>query len=291
MDLSRRAFCKVCAGFVALGPLGLSGAKVSASETSKQSDVAMLVDVTRCIGCWWCYAACKKYNNVPETIKPDPEQPPDLSPDTWTTLYPVKTGNTWSFRKHACMHCTDAACVRVCPTGALSYDESGFVKYERDKCSGCGYCREYCPFDVPRLETEAVSGVGLMSKCTFCMDRVKDGSQPACAEACPTGAIKFGNRQELLEEAKQRVAGLQETDEKVRLYGEHELGGLHVLYILDDAPEVYGLPENPGFPVLASVQENLFKPYAWAAWGLVALGLALNVMIARARQRRKKEVN
>ena len=135
------------AGLLLLQPPALALAK----DSQNQEDIAMLVDVTKCVSCWWCYAACKDYNKLPETIKPDPEEPPPLSPTVWTTLKPIKRGTEWFSRKQACNHCTDAACVEVCPTGALSYNKLGFVQYDKEKCSGCGYCAEFCPFGVPQL--------------------------------------------------------------------------------------------------------------------------------------------
>jgi len=289
MKISRGDFLKASAGAVGLVLLRSLSLGGTAKAAPSKSDLAMLVDVSKCVGCWWCYAACKNYNNLPETIKPDPEQPPELSPDTWTTLATVGTGDDWSFRKHACMHCTDAACVRVCPSGALSYNKLGFVQYEKDKCIGCGYCVEFCPFEVPKLKDNKITGVGLMGKCTFCKDRVTNGQQPACAEACPTGAIKFGNRSELLEEGKQRVTELSKSNPRACLYGEHELGGLHVLYVLPDQPSVYGLPEEPQLPATAVIQKDVFRPLTWIVWGGVAAGLALNVLVARAMQLRTKE--
>jgi formate dehydrogenase iron-sulfur subunit len=187
------------------------------------------------------------------------------------------------------MHCTDAACVKVCPTGALSNNELGFIKYEKDKCCGCGYCAEFCPFEVPQLENNSVTGLNQMNKCTFCVDRVTNGQQPACVEACPVDAIKFGTRADLLEEGKQRVEELKYTNPQACLYGENELGGLHVLYVLPDSPEIYGLPEEPKISLLASVEAKIFRPYAWIVWVAVAAGLAFNILIARKRELSKKE--
>ena len=251
-----------------------------ASDSRGQNDVAMLVDVTKCVSCWWCYAACKNYNKLPETIKPDPEQPPPLSPEVWTTLKPIKSGNEWHSRKQACNHCTDAACVEVCPTGALSYNKLGFVQYDKEKCSGCGYCAEFCPFGVPQLESDKISGVAVMDKCTFCKDRVTNGEQPACAAACPTGAIKFGKRLELVQEGRERVATLRKTNAKAVFYGDKELGGLHVMYVLDDLPEVYGLPANPNVPAAAIVRDVLKWVGVGAAIAAVA-GFGLNYIVAR----------
>ncbi len=239
----------------------------------------MLVDVTKCVSCWWCYAACKNYNKLPETIKPDPEQPPPLSPDVWTTLKPIKRGAEWFSRKQACNHCTDAACVEVCPTGALSYNNMGFVQYDKEKCSGCGYCVEFCPFGIPQLESTEIVGA-VMDKCTFCKDRVTNGEQPACAAACPTGAIKFGKRVELVKEGKERVATLHKANAKATFYGDKELGGLHVMYVLDDTPEVYGLPAGPEVPPAALVRSVLKWVGVGAAVAIIA-GFGLNYIVAR----------
>ncbi len=263
-------------GLLLLQPPTLALAK----ESQTQEGVAMLVDVTKCVSCWWCYAACKNYNNLPETIKPDPEQPPPLSPDVWTTLHPVKKGDGWVSRKQACNHCTDAACVEVCPTGALSYNEMGFVQYDKDKCSGCGYCVEFCPFGVPQLEGNKITGVAVMDKCTFCQDRVANGEQPACAAACPTGAIKFGKRTELVQEGRERVDALRPSNASAMLYGDKELGGLHVMYVLDDAPEVYGLPADPEVPAPVMVRDVLKWVGVGAAVAVVA-GFGLNYIVAR----------
>jgi len=278
MELSRKDFLKASAG--AAGLLLLQPpASALAKASQNQEDVAMLVDVTKCVSCWWCYAACKNYNKLPETIKPDPEQPPPLSPDVWTTLKPIKRGAEWFSRKVACNHCTDAACVEVCPTGALSYNEMGFVQYDKEKCSGCGYCVEFCPFGVPQLESNGIVGV-VMDKCTFCKDRVTNGEQPACAAACPTGAIKFGKRTELVEEGKERTATLHKANANAVFYGDKELGGLHVMYVLDDTPEVYGLPTDPEVPPAALVRDVLKWVGVGAAVAIIA-GFGFNYIVAR----------
>jgi formate dehydrogenase iron-sulfur subunit len=278
MELSRKDFLKASAGAVGLlllQPPALALAK----ESQNQEDVAMLVDVTKCVSCWWCYAACKNYNKLPETIKPDPEEPPPLSPTVWTTLKPIKRGTEWHSRKMACNHCTDAACVEVCPTGALSYNKLGFVQYDKEKCSGCGYCAEFCPFGVPQLESGEIAGA-VMDKCTFCIDRVTNGEQPACAAACPTGAIKFGKRGELVKEGKERVAALRQKNTNAVFYGDKELGGLHVMYVLDDSPEAYGLPAAPEVPPAAIVRDVL----RWVGVGAAAaviVGFGFNYIVAR----------
>ena len=284
MEISRRDFIKGGAGatgLLLLTPTSMAMAKNSQTSAGK----AMLIDVTKCVNCWWCYAACKEYNLLPETANPDLEQPPELSTDVWTTLHPVKKDGEWVSRKKACNHCTDAACVEVCPTGALSYNEMGFVQYEKEKCSGCGYCAEFCPFDVPQMETNKVTGVAIMNKCTFCHDRVTNGEQPACAAACTTGAIKYGERTELITEAEERIAFLHQSNIHASVYGVNELQGLHVMYILDDSPEIYGLPVDPVVPAANTVRDVL----KWLGSGLAIVavaGFGLNYLVARMRMRR-----
>ena len=281
MEITRRDFIKGGAGatgLILLAPTGVAMAENSQTDAGK----AMLIDVTKCVNCWFCYAACKEYNKLPETVKPDLENPPELSPDVWTTLHPVRKDDQWVSRKTACNHCTNAACVEVCPTGALSYNEMGFVQYDKEKCSGCGYCAEFCPFGVPQMETNKVTGVAIMNKCTFCHDRVTNGEQPACAAACTTGAIKYGERTELIAEAEGRVALLSQSNLQASVYGVHELQGLHVMYVLDDSPEVYGLPADPEVPPTSTIR-GVFK---WLVSGLAiaaVAGFGLNYLVARMR--------
>jgi len=280
MVLNRRKFLKASTGAVGLLLLPMTNQNALAADLKTKSDVAMLVDTSKCVGCWWCYAACKNYNKIPETIAPKPENPPILAPQVWTTLATVDKGGTWSFRKQACMHCTDAACVEVCPTGALSYNSMGFVQYDKEKCSGCGYCAEFCPFGVPQMESNTITGNAIMNKCTFCIDRVTNGESPACAEACTTGAIKYGKRSNLLVEGQERVTSLRQTNPNAVLYGEKELGGLHVMYVLDEPPQLYSLPASPELPAAAQVRGGLKWVGIGAAVAAVA-GFGINYLIAR----------
>jgi formate dehydrogenase iron-sulfur subunit len=262
---------------------------------------AMLNDVTKCIACRACQVACKQWHDLPAEVTSNRgtyENPPDLSANTWTKIEFREFGDNgtlrWLFRKQQCMHCTDPACVKVCPTGALKrHPTLGFVTYERNKCSGCGYCIEFCPFSIPRMDEHAnkLLGTGLMGgKCDFCFDRVSNGLEPACAKACPTGAIKFGERDDLIIEGRQRVQVLKETHPDANLYGEYELGGLHMMYVLDERPEVYGLPENPQMPA-AAISLPIEK---WTGVGLGLLagaGMLTAAVVARARMIQEEKEN
>ena len=259
------------------------------------ADKAILFDATKCTACRGCQVACKSWNEreaVKTTCQGTVENPPDLSTQTWLKMEFREVGNNgdlrWLFTRRSCMHCTEAGCVKVCPTGALFYHPDGFVSYDKNKCSGCGYCSQFCPFNVPRLNTNRVTGKGAMDKCTACttsgLDRIDNGFQPACVKTCPTGALTYGDRQELVATGRDRIQQLiVQGRTNAYLYGEKEVGGTHVLYVLDDSPSVYGIVENPEVPVAATAWQDILKPIGYAAAGLAALGLLLNVMVARAK--------
>jgi formate dehydrogenase iron-sulfur subunit len=186
----------------------------------------------------------------------------------------------WLMSSDVCKHCTEAACLDVCPTGALMRTEFGTVVVQDDICNGCGYCVSACPFGViARSETD-----GGAHKCTLCYDRLGDGLTPACAKACPTESIQFGPLDELREVAQQRVTDLQETgNAKARLYGENPadgVGGMGAFFLLLDEPEVYGLPPDP--VVTTRDLPRMWRDVAQAAAGLLAAGL-VSCLARRAR--------
>ena len=153
MGLNRRNFLKTvvaAAGFTIIQPLKFAGVVKAASPLS---DATMLINVSKCIGCWKCYNACKAHNNLAQTETPNPNDPPELAPDCWSTLLPVAQGNAWRFRKDACMHCTDASCEQVCPTGAISHQGAAVI-IDQEWCVGCGYCVQACPFGVPHKDEQ-----------------------------------------------------------------------------------------------------------------------------------------
>ncbi len=213
------------------------------------AEKATLIDVSKCIACRGCQVACKQWNQLPAEATKNTgtyENPPDLSSNTVTRVIfrevLVEGQLKWLFRKHQCMHCTKAPCVELCPSDAIYKNEFGFTEINPEKCIGCGVCEKFCPFNVPRLDYETHKA----RKCSFCLDRVANKLEPACVKTCPTGALKFGDRQQLLDYAHQVMA--QSKDGKMYLYGERELDGLHVLYLLPQEPEVYGLPKSPVVP-------------------------------------------
>jgi formate dehydrogenase beta subunit len=250
----------------------------------------MLLDLAKCTACRGCQAACKQWNDLPavETTNRGSYQNPEaLSYDTYTLIHFQEHERddgrlTWLFLNQRCLHCTEAACVDVCPTGALSYNDMGFVSYEEEKCNGCGYCTQFCPFGIPHLGgVDAITGEAKSSKCTFCQDRVTNGLTPACAQACPTGAILYGDRDELVLLGRQRVDALKTKGlVDARLYGEKELGGLHQMYVLEDKASVYGLPESPKYPAGATLRD-IIKPVGNIAFGAAIVGSIAAFFITR----------
>lgn len=168
------------------------------------------------------------------------------------------------------MHCSTAVCVWVCPTYARAYDALGFVTIDEERCIGCGRCVLYCPFEVPsrgnynvspRIAIQLGTPRSVAYKCKFCEDRVKDGLTPSCVKTCPTGALQFGERADLVAQGKARVAALKSAYPKAYLYGEKELGGLHVMYILTEAPDAHGLPQAPQVGTYPEFDENTFPDW------------------------------
>ncbi|KMK71730.1 hypothetical protein ACJ65_11765 [Kocuria rhizophila] len=200
----------------------------------------------------------------------------------------------WLMSSDVCKHCTHAGCLDVCPTGALFRTEYGTVVVQEDICNGCGTCVAGCPFGVierrddglvepktqrgapPMPDTVKVPQDGIAQKCTLCYDRMKNDQTPACAQACPTTSIKYGERESMLATAQQRVAQLHEQGRtEARLYGANPqdgVGGTGSIFLLLDEPEVYGLPPDPQVPT--KDLHRMYKRAGMAVMGMLALGAA-----------------
>jgi formate dehydrogenase iron-sulfur subunit len=273
---------------------------VSAVERER---VGFFTDTSVCIGCKACEVACKEWNLVPEDglvwTGESYDNTSALGANSWRHVAfieqnePLHTGGDgdsdalrWLMSSDVCKHCTHAACLDVCPTGALFRTEFGTVVVQQDVCNGCGYCVPACPFgvidrrersDVPVLGNDEVAGVGTTHKCTLCYDRLKGGMEPACAQACPTKSIQFGPLDELREWAQQRVEQLHDDGvAEAKLYGEDPtdgVGGFGAFFLLLDEPEVYGLPPDPVVPTRR-------LPEIWAAAALAGAVLLGSVAAA-----------
>lgn len=182
----------------------------------------VLFDSTLCIGCGACYLACKERNHLPKTS--DDYLQDNLSESTYTV---VKNKNG-HFIRQMCMHCRVPTCASVCPVAALEKTSAGPVVYHEDRCIGCRYCMQACPFSVPKYEWSRA--LPLVRKCDMCADRLAAGMKTACSQACPTGATTFGERDGLIEEARARIAA--HPDRYVNhIYGVEEVGGTSVLLL------------------------------------------------------------
>lgn len=252
-------------------------------------EVAILYDSSKCTGCRACQVACKQWNDLPaeRTVnKGSYENPLDLSPVTYSRIQFIEAGTSEAPRllylNQGCMHCTDAACAKVCPTQALTHHPTGAVSFNRQKCNGCGYCTQFCAFHVPRLDGNVLTGAGKSSKCTLCQDRVSNGISPACVKTCPAGALSFGPRPEMVARGRLRTEQLRSAgQQQANLYGDTLLSGLHRMYVLLERPEVYGLPTDPKTPALAGLWQEIVQPAAEASFVLGMVGTAVAFVIAR----------
>lgn len=218
------------------------------------TEVVKLIDISKCIGCKACQVACMEWNDLRDAVGTTAgtyDNPRDLTDQSWTVMrfseVEVQPGKLeWLIRKDGCMHCTDPGCLKACPApGAILQYTNGIVDFHEESCIGCGYCITGCPFNIPRLSKKD----GKVYKCTLCSDRVAVGLVPACAKTCPTGAITFGSKEDMLRHAEGRIADLKERGfQQAGLYNPPGVGGTHVMYVLQhgNRPELYhGLAKNP----------------------------------------------
>ena len=257
-----------------------SATTTASPQVRRTDEVAKLIDVSTCIGCKACQAACMEWNDIRDEVGTNRgvyDNPPDLTATSWTVMRYTerKDGEKleWLIRKDGCMHCQDPGCLKACPApGAIIQYANGIVDFHEENCIGCGYCITGCPFNIPRLSAKDSK----VYKCTLCSDRVAAGMEPACIKACPTGALQFGTKEQMTGYAQERIADLKLRGyEKAGLYDPPGVGGTHVMYVLHYAgePGLYnGLAADPGISPLVSLWKGFAKPLAIIGMGSVALG-------------------
>jgi formate dehydrogenase iron-sulfur subunit len=250
-------------------------------------------DTTVCIGCKACQAACHQWNELPavndgvvELTGNSYDNTGRLSALDWRHVRFIEQipedrsqegflkGSRWLMMSDVCKHCVQAGCLEVCPTGAIIRTEFDSVFIQQDVCNGCRACIPACPFGVVDIGQD-----GKAHKCTLCYDRLQHGMEPACAQACPTDSIRFGEVAELRTLADQRVADLRSAGVPAYVYGKEEIvGGLNCFFLLVDEPEVYGLPSQPRLP-----SEHVDEGLAFSA--LTAAAVAVGSVVAFRKER------
>ena len=245
MKTSRRNFMKT-AGLSLLGFTALTLTGAAKASPASGDSYCMLIDLDKCVGCNRCTLACKEWNRLPKG-KPELYRvylEKELSATTWTVVKVKRLENGRRvFFKWQCMHCLEPTCVSVCPAKALTKREDGPVLYDASRCIGCGYCMTSCPFNIPRFDY----GKREIVKCHFCFDRLDRGLKPACVSSCPTGALDFGLRSEIVKRAQ--------ADGR-HIYGIFEVGGTSVIYVSSVPFKELGFPE-PGYEPPSRFNLNL----------------------------------
>jgi formate dehydrogenase iron-sulfur subunit len=247
-------------------------------------DKGFFTDTTVCIGCKACEVACKQWNQLPDDglvfTGRSYDNTGSLGAVTWRHVAFVEQPDgdgapRWLMMSDVCKHCERAGCLEACPTGAILRTGAGSVYIQPDVCNGCGYCVPACPFGVvDRMEDD-----GRAFKCTLCYDRLAGDLEPACAKACPTDSIVFGDLDDLRAKAEARVSELHAQGvDGAYLYGagaasQPGTGGLHAFFLLADDPEVYNLPPDPVVPTMKATA-------SWAAMAVAAAGVAAAAVLS-----------
>jgi len=236
---------------------------------------AILIDVTRCTGCERCVEACNESNGLEPEIPARKQSRDGLSSRRLATIVALPERR---FAKKQCVHCLHPGCVDACLVGAITKTKEGPVIYDPSKCIGCRYCMLACPLSIPRYEWD--KKLPYMKKCDMCFDRLREGKVPACVEACPNQVCVFGERDDLLRQARERVAkaGGKYID---HVYGEEELGGTCVLYVSDKPLDAFGWPEKVGRRAIMSYTWPVMSKTPWLAGGVATFLVGTYAVIQR----------
>lgn len=242
------------------------------------------VDVTKCDACRACMVACKNWNDLPtetEEYSGSIQSHVNLTANTWNVItydeHVAKDGTfEWLFRHMSCLHCVEAACEKACPEDAISHTEFNTVFIDYDKCVGCGYCVQNCPFDVVQLTTfvdEKGREQRRAQKCTQCVDRLREGLKPACVTACHTDCLLFDTEEAIMARAEARLEVVKERFPNANIYNPQGISGVKTLYLLAEKPSVYGLPEDPQVPLSQIIWKDYARPLGKALLGVTTMAV------------------
>jgi Fe-S-cluster-containing dehydrogenase component len=269
--MNRRRFLKT----VGVAGASLAGVPDAADAAEPRGGApefwGVLVDTTRCIGCRSCERACAVEHDLPvPDIENDGalERQRDTSPSSWTLVNRYETSRGEVFVKRQCMHCWQPACVAACLTRAMYKTETGPVIWRTSQCMGCRYCMVSCPFNVPKFEYDEWNPK--IQKCDLCWQRLEQGGKPACVEGCPTDALMFGRKRDLMEIARTRI--YNHPDRYVhKIYGEHEVGGTGWLYLAAVPFEELGFRTDLGTTPYPEYTRDFLYGVPLVLFGLPAL--------------------
>lgn len=280
--MNRRDFLRVTG---AAAGASLAGSQARAAETDETAStrefVGVLVDTTRCIGCRACELACsREHGNYEPDIENDAalESKRPTSDEQWTVVNRHETSGGEVFVKTQCMHCWQPACAAACLTNAMYKTPEGPVIWRPDKCMGCRFCMISCPFNIPKFEYDEWNPK--IQKCNLCFERLAEGKKPACVEACPTDALMFGSKRDLMEVARIRI--YNHPDDYVHeIYGEHTVGGTGWLYLSAVPFAELGFPTNLGTTPYPELTRDFLYGVPLVLFGLPALLLGAHLLAER----------
>jgi len=282
--MKRRNFLKVVGAAGAAGAACATGVTAGAWAEEPRDDtefVGVLVDTTRCIGCRACEKACsEEHGNYVPDIENDGalENERTTSEQQWTVVNRYETEKGEVFVKRQCMHCWQPACVAACLTNAMYKAKEGPVTWRSGKCMGCRYCMISCPYDMVKFEYDSWNPE--LQKCTMCAERIDRGQKPACVEACPTDALMFGPKRELIEVARVRIYN-HPTRYVRKIYGEHDVGGTGWLYLAEVPFEQLGFRTDLGTTPFPEFTRDFLYGVPVVLFGLPALLYGLSLLADR----------
>lgn len=227
---------------------------------------AILQDMSLCMECQACRVSCQMQNG----LKPE---------DVFVKFQFAEQGSFPKVSHHisrfTCLHCTEAACVMACPTGAVYKGETGLTHFDGDRCSGCAYCEHQCPFGIPEIKE------GRAWRCVGCESLTSQGKAPACVSTCMANALTFGPREELLAKAAKRVEALKRQWPDAQVYTPESIGGTGLIWVLREKPEVYGLPTEPKVAPGLGILKETVQPFGALTMAAAAVLGGLSFIIAR----------